>query len=114
MGWEGKGGVSCRIITIFIYNIYSIYIFTILHGGRFERCRFVALYLVVFIMVSVSTSIFLCFFCACLLCLFGGGPGGPYLHLVSAVRPSKISSNSIDLIPIFLFIWYIIEILFWS
>ena len=29
--WEGKGGVSYRIITIFIYNIYSIYIFTILH-----------------------------------------------------------------------------------
>ena len=62
--WEGKGGVSCRII----YNIYS------LHGGRFERCRFVALSLVIFIMVSVSTNIFLCFFCDCLLCLFGGGP----------------------------------------
>ena len=72
-GWErvdreGKGGVSCGIITIFIY------IFTILYGGRFERCRFVALYFVVFIMVSVSTNIFLCFFCACLLCLFKGGP----------------------------------------
>ena len=62
--WEGRGGVSCGIITIFIY------IFTILYG---ERCRSVALYLV-FIMVSVSTNIFLCFFCACLLCLFGGGP----------------------------------------
>ena len=34
MDWEGKGAVSCRII----YNIYAI-----LHGGRFERCLFVAL-----------------------------------------------------------------------
>ena len=36
---EGKGEVSCRII----YNIY-----TILHGGRFERYRFVVLSLVIF------------------------------------------------------------------
>ena len=42
---EGKGEVSCRIN----YNIYNVYnIYTILHGGRFERYRFVVLSLVIF------------------------------------------------------------------
>ena len=54
MDWEGRRGVFCGISIIFIY------IFTLLFG---ERCRSVALYLVVFVMGSVSTNTFLCFFC---------------------------------------------------
>ena len=78
--WEGKGGVSCGIITIFIYNIYSIYIFTILHGGRFARCRFVALYLVVFIMIYYVFSVLV-------FCVFLGED-----HVVS---PPSVCSPSI-------------------
>ena len=95
MDWEGRGGVSCGIITIFIY------IFTILYG---ERCRSVALYLVVFIMVSVSTNILFMFF-LCLSSVSFWGRAMLYLHLVSAVRPSRFSSYCIDFIPIFLCIW---------
>ena len=65
LGGVGRGGVFCGISIIFIY------IFTLLFG---ERCRSVALYLVVFVMGSVSTNIFLCFFCVCLLYPFGEGP----------------------------------------
>ena len=76
-GLGGKGrGVLWNYYNIYLH-IYSIYIFTVLYGGRFERCRSVALYLVVFIMVSVSTNIYLGFFCACLLSLLGEG------HVVS-------------------------------
>ena len=71
------GGVGRRVLWDYynIYlHIYIIYIFTILYSGKFERCRSVALYLVVFVMGSVSTNIFLCFFCVCLLYPFGRGP----------------------------------------
>ena len=102
LGGEGRG-VLWNYYNIYLY-VYNIYIFTILYG---ERCRSVALYVVVIMMGSVSTNIFLCFFCACPLCPFGDmyllSPFGEmYLHLVSAVRPSKFSSYCIDFIPIFL------------
>ena len=73
MDWKGRGGVFCGISIIFVYlfTYLHIYIFTLLFG---ERCRSVALYLVVFIVNSVSTNIFLCFSCVCLLYPFGGGP----------------------------------------
>ena len=73
MDWKGRGGVFCGISIIFVYlfTYLHIYIFTLLFG---ERCRSVALYLVVFVVDSVSTNIFLCFFCVCLLYPFGGGP----------------------------------------
>ena len=71
MGEGGLGGEGRGVLWDW-YNIYlHIYIFTLLFG---ERCRSVALYLVVFVMRSISTNIFLCFLCVCLLYSFGGEP----------------------------------------
>ena len=77
-GWmnvdcEGGRVVSCEIITIFIY------IFTIIYMFQFYTVAclsFAALWLFIFLFLLWFRypPIFVCFFCAYLLCLFGGQP----------------------------------------
>ena len=52
-GWAARGGEGCSVELLY-------YLFTYLHYSHiynFIRCRSVALYLVVFVMGSVSTNI---------------------------------------------------------
>ena len=79
---EEKEGVSCRNI----YNLYNNY--TILHGGRFERCRFVALSLVIsFLLWFRYSAIFFYVFSVIVFCVILGEG-----HVVS---PPNVYSLSI-------------------
>ena len=91
-GWEGWGGVFCGISIIFVYLFTYLHIYT-LFG---ERCRSVVLYLVVFCYGFRIHQYFFVFF-LCLSSVSFWGSAMLYLHLVSAVRPSRFSSYCIDL-----------------
>ena len=71
MDWEGRRGVFCGISIIFIY-IFTL--FTYLHFYSVSVAVLWLFILLFFVVDSVSTNIFLCFFCVCLLYPFGGGP----------------------------------------
>jgi hypothetical protein len=59
-GGEGTGGGERYCTTI--YNIYKVcHIYAILPGGRFERCRLVALYLVIFYGFGIHQYLFMFF-----------------------------------------------------
>ena len=62
-------GIS--IIFVYLFTYLHIYIFTLLFG---ERCRSVALYLVVFCCGFRIHQYFFVFFLCLLLYPFGGGP----------------------------------------
>ena len=78
-------GIS--IIFVYLFTYLHIYIFTLLFG---ERCRSVALYLVFCCGFRIHQYFFVFFLCLSSVSFWGRAM--LYLHLVSAVRPSRFSS----------------------
>ena len=100
MDWEGRGGLFCGISIIFVYLFTYLHIYTLIRWalpfcGSLSCCfccEFrIHQYFFVFFLCLSSESFW--------------GRAMLYLHLVSAVRPSRFSSYCIDFIPIFSCIW---------